>query len=294
MASELTGTLRSLIEAPPILVAPGAYDAIGAMIIERAGFPAVYMTGAGTVNAHLGVPDIALGTLSEMVENAGRIAEAVSVPVFCDADTGYGTALNVIRTIRLYERAGVAGVHLEDQVAPKRCGHLTGKQVVSVQEMSGKVAAAADARRDDDFVIIARTDARAVEGLDAAIDRAHAYVEAGADVIFPEALRTREELEAFAGAGLGAPLLANMTEFGQTPFLSTAEFESLGYAAVIYPMLAFRVMLKAIDEAMIELARTGTQAHLLDRMRSREELYELLRYPEYDLASDRYAEGDSS
>lgn len=286
--------LRQLLEADELLVAPGAYDAITAMVIERAGFPAVYMTGAGTVNAHLGIPDIGLATMSEMVENAGRIAEAVSVPVICDADTGYGTALNVARTVRAYESAGASGVHLEDQVAPKRCGHLKGKQIISADEMRGKIQAATEARRDDDFVIIARTDARAVEGLEASIDRAGKYVEAGADVIFSEALESREEFEAFASAKLGVPLMGNMTEFGKTPYLSVDDFASLDYSIVIFPMLAFRVMLKAVDDAIRNLAENGTQRDILDRMRTREELYELLGYAGFDEASNRYAEEAAS
>jgi methylisocitrate lyase len=283
--------LRRFLEAPEILVAPGAYDAITARIIAGAGFRAVYMTGAGTVNAHLGLPDIALGTLSEFVENAGRIVDAVEVPVFCDADTGFGNAVNVVRTVRAFERAGVAGIHLEDQESPKRCGHLEGKRIVPIPEMVGKVKAAVDARRDHDFVVIARVDAAAVEGVSRATERACAYVEAGADVIFAEALTSVEELTAFAGAQVGAPLLANMTEFGKTPYLTAAEFEALGYAAVIFPMMAFRLMLKAVADGVAELARTGTQRHLLDRMTTRAELYELLDYPAWAEAERRYALG---
>jgi methylisocitrate lyase len=283
--------LRDLVEAPQILVAPGAYDAITARVIAAAGFPAVYMTGAGTVNAHLGLPDIALGTLSEFVDNAGRIVDAVSVPVFCDADTGFGNAVNVVRTVRAFERAGVAGIHLEDQESPKRCGHLDGKRIVAVAEMVGKVKAAVDARRDEAFVVIARVDAAAVEGVERAIERARAYVEAGADVIFAEALTSREELAAFAKSDVGAPLLANMTEFGKTPYLAAGEFEALGYSAVIFPMMAFRLMLKAVSGGMAELARTGTQEHLLDRMTTRAELYELVDYPAWDGVERRYVEG---
>ncbi|MDH4148244.1 MAG: isocitrate lyase/phosphoenolpyruvate mutase family protein, partial [Acidimicrobiia bacterium] len=249
--------LRELLHAAEILVAPGAYDAITARLAAANGFRAVYMTGAGTVNAHLGLPDIALGTLSEFTENAARIADAVDVPVFCDADTGFGNATNVIRTVRAFERAGVAGIHLEDQESPKRCGHLDGKRIVAVSEMTGKIRAACDARRDDAFVVIARVDAAAVEGLEAAIERAHAYVEAGADVIFAEAMTSEADVAAFGSAGVGAPLLANMTEFGKTPYLSAAQFEAHGFATVIFPMLAFRMMLRAVDEGFAELARTG-------------------------------------
>jgi methylisocitrate lyase len=277
-----------LIDAPSILVAPGAYDAITARVIAAAGFPAVYMTGAGTVNAHLGLPDIALGTLSEFVENAARIVDSVDVPVFCDADTGFGNALSVARTVRAYERAGVAGLHLEDQESPKRCGHLEGKRIVPVAEMIGKVRAAVDARRDAAFVVIARVDAAAVEGIEAAIDRAGAYAEAGADIIFTEALTSHEEFARFASAGVGRPLLANMTEFGKTPYLDASEFEALGYAAVIFPMMAFRLMLWAVTDGMAELARVGTQRNLLERMATRADLYELVDYPAWTAAERRY------
>lgn len=281
-------SFRKLLQEPGIVVAPGAYDAITALIVARHGFPAVYMTGGGTVNAHLGIPDIALGTLTEFTENAARIADVVEVPVICDADTGFGNALNVIRTVRAYERAGVAGIHIEDQESPKRCGHLDGKRIVPVAEMENKIRAACDARRDDDFVIIARVDAAAVEGLGAAIDRAGHYVAAGADLIFAEALTTPEEFATFGNADVGAPLLANMTEFGKTPYLTVEQFEELGYDMVIFPMMAFRMMLGAVDDAMSELASTGTQTGLLDRMKTRSELYDIVDYPAWNSAEQRY------
>ena len=279
---------RELLAEPGVVVAPGAYDAITARVIVSHGFPVVYMTGAGTVNAHLGLPDIALGTLTEFVENAGRIVDTVDVPVICDADTGFGNALNVVRTVRSYERAGVAGVHLEDQESPKRCGHLDGKRIVPVEEMEGKIRAACDARRDDEFVIIARVDAAAIEGVDAAIDRAGRYAAAGADVIFAEALTTADELGRFGSADIDAPLLANMTEFGKTPYLTVDQFEELGFDVVIFPMLAFRMMLGAVDEAMAELAAVGTQQGLLDRMKTRAQLYDLIDYPSWTDAEERY------
>ncbi len=279
---------RRLLAEPGIVVAPGAYDAITARIIARNGFPAVYMTGAGTVNAHLGIPDIALGTLSEFVENASRIVDVVDVPVICDADTGFGNALNVMRTVRDYEKAGVAGIHIEDQDSPKRCGHLDGKRMITVEEMEGKIQAACEARRDDDFVVIARVDAAAVEGVPAAIDRAGRYAAAGADVIFAEALTTEAEFETFASAGLQVPLLANMTEFGKTPYLSVERFEQLGYDVVIFPMMAFRMMLGAVDEAMVELAKTGSQRDLLDRMKTRAELYDIVDYEGWNDAERRH------
>lgn len=290
MTSELApgARFRELLAEPGIVVAPGAYDAITARVIASHGFPAVYMTGAGTVNAHLGLPDIALGTLTEFVENAARIVDVVDQPVICDADTGFGNALNVMRTVRAFERAGVAGVHLEDQESPKRCGHLEGKRIVPVAEMEGKIRAACDARRDDDFVIMARVDAAAVEGVDAAIERAGRYAEAGADVIFAEALTSADEFGTFGAANLGVPLLANMTEFGKTPYLTAAQFEDLGFDVVIFPMLAFRMMLGAVDAAMGELAARGTQQGLIDRMKTRNELYELIEYSAWNDAEHRH------
>lgn len=273
---------RELLSATEILVAPGAYDAITARLVAAAGFPAIYMTGAGTVNAQLGLPDIALGTLTEFVDNAARMVDVVEVPVFCDADTGFGNAVNVVRTVRAFERAGVAGIHLEDQESPKRCGHLDGKRTVSVAEMTGKIRAAVDARRDEAFVVIARVDAAAVEGVDAAVERAAAYVQAGADVIFAEALTSEAEFRQFVDAKVGAPLLANMTEFGKTPYLSAAEFEGFGFDAVIFPMMAFRLMLRAVGDGLKELAATGTQHGLVDKMTSRADLYQLIDYPAWD------------
>lgn len=283
--------LRQLIADPAILVAPGAYDAITARVMAAAGFGAIYMTGAGTVNAHLGLPDIALGTLDEFVQNAGRMVDVVDVPVFCDADTGFGNAVNVVRTVRAFERAGVAGIHLEDQESPKRCGHLDGKRTVPVVEMVGKLHAALDARRDESFVIIARVDAAATEGLAGAIDRAGAYVEAGADVIFAEALRSEGEFRAFAQALPAAALLANMTEFGKTPYFNAEQFEAFGFATVIFPMMAFRLMLHAVREGAAELARTGSQQAILERMATRAELYELIDYPAWDRYEQQYVTG---
>lgn len=280
--------LRELIASDRILVAPGAYDAISARLIEANGFDAVYVTGAGTVNARLGIPDNSLGSLTEMLDTARCIVDAVDIPVFCDIDTGFGNAVNVVRTVRLYERAGVAGVHLEDQVMPKRCGHLDGKEIVPVEEMVGKIRAAVAARTDPDFVIMARTDAAAVEGVDAAIARARAYVEAGADVIFTEALTTEDEFATFAAANVGAPLLANMTEFGKTPYLTTQRFEELGYSIVIFPMAAFRSMLKGIDDTLKEIRATGTQVARLEAMKTRAELYELVDYAAYDELEQRF------
>lgn len=266
------------------MVAPGAYDAITARVIERQGFRAVYVTGAGTVNAQLGLPDIGLTTMTEMSEMVGRIADAVDVPVFGDADTGYGNALNAARTVHAFERAGAAGLHIEDQDDAKRCGHLDGKRVIPTADMCEKVCAAVDAREDPEFVVIARTDAAAIEGITGALERAHAYTDAGADVVFIEALATQSDFMRFAREAPNVPLLANMTEFGKTPLMTAEEFQELGYAGVIFPMTAFRLMLRAVDEGMARLAADGTQRALISDMRTRRELYELLHYvPEGDM-----------
>jgi methylisocitrate lyase len=267
---------------------PGAFNAAAALLAERAGFPAVYVSGAGTANGVAGFPDVGLLSLEEVVRHARYTAEAVSVPVIADADTGFGEPLNVMRTVREFETAGIAGIHLEDQENPKRCGHLEGKRVVPPEEMVRKVAAAAQARRDPDFVLIARTDARAVEGLEAAVERARRYLEAGADVIFPEGLESREEFARFAAA-VPAPLLANMTEFGKSPYLSVEEFAALGYRLVLFPMTGFRVAMKAVEEAFARLLAEGTQQGFLDRMQTRRELYELVRYADFAALDEQIA-----
>jgi methylisocitrate lyase len=271
--------LRGLLSTGAHAV-PGVFNAAVALSAERAGFRALYISGAGTANGMAGVPDIGLLSLEEVVRHARYTAESVSVPVIADADTGFGGSLNVRRTVRQFEAAGIAGIHLEDQENPKRCGHLEGKRLIPADEMRRKVAAAVGARLDPDFVIIARTDARGVEGLEAAIDRARQYVEAGADAIFPEGLQSREEFAIFAER-IDAPLVANMTEFGKTPYLSVEEFAVLGYRLVLFPMTAFRVAMRAVEEALAALADTGTQLGFVDRMQTRAELYELVRYAEY-------------
>lgn len=270
--------LRDLLEALEILVAPGAYDAITARAIQDNGFDAAYVTGAGTVNAQFGLPDVGLITMTEMSEAVARIAGAVDIPVFSDADTGYGNEQSVARTVRSFERAGAAGLHIEDQVSEKRCGHLDDKELIATEDMCLKIAAAVDARSDPDFVIIARTDAIGPEGYDAGLRRTHEYAGAGADVIFIEALTSQEEFARYAKDAPSVPLLANMTEFGRTPLISAAELQALGYAAVIFPMTAFRLMLWAVDEGLAHLRATGTQDGLLERMRTRQELYDLLDY----------------
>jgi len=282
------GRLRELMRQD-IVALPGVFNAISALAAYRAGAQGLYLSGAGVTNANLAVPDVALITMQEMTETAARVCEIAPLPVIADADTGYGESLNVARTVIEMERSGLAGIHLEDQVSPKRCGHLEGKSLISSIDMAKKVTAAVASKRDPDFMIIARTDARGVEGLDAAIDRAKLYVDHGADAIFPEGLQSEAEFAAFRTA-LQAPLLANMTEFGKTPIIPLGTFKDLGYNLVIFPMTAFRVMLKAIDEAYRELLSTGTQAGLLDRMRTRAELYEMIDYDGYSALDQKWSE----
>ncbi len=286
--------LRELI-ARGTVVLPGAFNALTAMQIERVGFEAVYISGAGLAAAR-GLPDIGLLTMAEMVADAGTIARAVAIPALADADTGYGPALSVMGTVQAYEQAGLSGLHLEDQEDPKKCGHLPGKRLVSVAEMVRKIGAASGARRDPDFLIVARTDARAVEGLEAAVKRARAYVEAGADAVFPEALESAEEFRAFAHGlskeGAKVPLVANMTEFGKTPYLSVKEFEDLGYRLVLFPVTALRVTTKAIEAMLLELKALGTQRELLSAMHTRQQLYELLQYADYEQQDRKHHERD--
>jgi methylisocitrate lyase len=268
--------LRRLIQRGCVPM-PGAFNAATARLIERAGFPAVYVSGAGLANATAGVPDIGLLSLAEVAQLAGYIAQAVDIPVLADADTGFGGDVNAARTVQAFERAGLVGLHLEDQVFPKRCGHLPGKSVVSIDEMTAKIAAAVSARTSPDFLIVARTDARAEEGLDAAIERASAYLKAGADAIFPEALRTAAEFRRFARA-VRAPLLANMTEFGRSPLLSVRQLAAMGYRMVIFPQTAFRVAMSAEEKVLADLRRRGTQRSWLNKMQTRQDLYQLLQY----------------
>ncbi|BBO23534.1 MAG: methylisocitrate lyase [Fimbriimonadaceae bacterium] len=271
--------LRDLMSHGTVL-APGVFSALSARAAHAAGAKALYLSGAGVTNSLLAAPDIGLLGLDEMSAQARFVTQAAPLPVIADADTGYGEAWNVARTVVELERAGLAGIHLEDQVNPKRCGHLDGKQIVPTGQMVSKVRAAVDSKSDDSFLIVARTDARGVEGLSQAIDRARAYVDAGADMVFPEGLESESEFEAFRSA-FDVPLLANMTEYGKTPLLPLSRFQSLGYNLVIFPMSAFRVMLRSMCEAYEELIRSGSQAALLERMKTRSELYELIEYAEY-------------
>lgn len=268
--------LRALLHDGTVAL-PGAVNALSARLIEREGFSAVYVSGAVLSNSVGGVPDVGLMTLSDLETHCAHIARAVSLPVVADADTGFGGPENAARTVRLLEAAGVSGIHLEDQEFPKRCGHLEGKTLVPVEDFCEKLAAAAAAKANPDFLLIARTDARAVAGYDDAVRRAHAYLDAGADAIFPEALETEEELERFA-RDVPSLLLANMTEFGKTPYLTVDDFAALGYRLVIFPVTLQRVAMKAMEETLRVLHQCGTQRSLLDKMQTRQELYDLLDY----------------
>jgi methylisocitrate lyase len=277
--------LRQAWQTEPIAV-PGVFNALVARMAERLGFRAVYLSGAA-LSAGMALPDIGLVTLNEFVEEARKITSATALPLLCDADTGFGEALNVERTVRLFEAAGVAGIHLEDQELPKRCGHLSGKRLVEPAAMAAKLRAAGSARRDADFVIIARTDARGVNGFDDAVRRARLYLEAGADAIFPEALETAEEFRAFAEQ-IKAPLLANMTEFGKSPNLGLAELAAMGYRLVIYPVTAFRSALRAAQETLADIATKGHQRDRLPHMLTRAELYQLLDYTGFEERDRKY------
>lgn len=275
-STQRSATLRKLVSEGVVMM-PGAFNALTARLIEREGFGAMYLSGAVLANSVGGVPDVGLMTLSEARDHAAHIAGCTSIPMIMDADTGYGGPDNAGRTVRVLESVGVSGIHLEDQEFPKRCGHLEGKRLVPVEEMCEKVAAAAAAKTSPDFLLIARTDARGVAGYDEAVQRAHKYLEAGADGIFPEALQDREEFERFA-KDVDSILLANMTEFGKTPYLTADEFGAMGYDLVIFPVTLQRVAVKAVQEALQALRIERSQKSWLARMQTRDELYDLLGY----------------
>jgi methylisocitrate lyase len=268
------------------LLVPGVFSPLVARVAERLGFQAVYLSG-GALSAGTGLPDIGLVSLPEFVAEAQRITQAASLPLISDADTGFGEALNVERTVRLFEAAGVAGIHLEDQELPKRCGHLSGKSLVSAEAMAAKVRAAVAAKRDPDFVVIARTDARGVNGFDDAVDRARRYLDAGADAIFPEAMESEAEFARFAEL-VKAPLLANMTEFGKGPLLDAKTLGNLGYSMVLYPLTAFRSAMRAAEETLMEVMQTGTQRGRVPTMMTRAELYDHLGYTGYEQRDRAY------
>ncbi len=271
--------LREALASGKLLRFPGAFNPLVALLIQDLGFEGVYVSGA-VLSAALGLPDIGLTTLSEVSDRGQEIARVTNLPTIVDADTGFGEPLNAARTIQLLEDSGLAGCHLEDQVNPKRCGHLNGKTVVPRAEMARRVAAAVSARRDEGFVICARTDARTVEGLAAAIDRAKAYVDAGADMIFPEALADGAEIEAFRKS-IEVPILVNLTEFGKTELLGTDTLASLGVNVAIYPVTLLRLAMGVAERALRTIASEGTQAGLVPEMQTRDRLYELLKYDDY-------------
>ncbi|MFJ8845158.1 methylisocitrate lyase [Streptomyces cyaneofuscatus] len=272
-------SFREQLASGRLLRMPGAVNPYSARLIQEAGFEAVYLSGA-VLAAELALPDLGLTSSTEIAARAQQIARVTDLPALIDADTGFGEPMNAARTVQLMEDAGLAGLHLEDQVNPKRCGHLDGKTLVGREEMVRKVRAAVDARRDPDFLLMARTDARGPEGLAAAIDRAKAYVDAGADAVFPEALADEAEFEAFRAA-VDVPLLANMTEFGKGPLLDAATLENLGYNIALYPVTLFRLAMGAVEDGLAALAADGTQQALLPRMQTRSRLYEVLGYEEY-------------
>jgi methylisocitrate lyase len=288
MSEQLTpgGRLRAALEKERPLQVAGAVHAYAAILAKEAGFRALYLSGAGVANASHGLPDLGMTTLTEVLEDARRITAAVDLPLLVDADTGWGTAFMIGRTVRELIRAGAAGMHLEDQVTAKRCGHRPGKAIVPVQEMEDRIKAAADARTDPAFVIMARTDAFAVEGLEAAIDRACRCREAGADMIFPEALPELEHYRRFADA-VGIPVLANLTEFGQTPLFTLEELQGAGVALALYPLSAFRAMNAAALRIYRAIREQGSQAAVIDLMQTREELYRMLDYHAREEQLDR-------
>lgn len=288
------GQLRRALSSKTLIMAPGAYDCVSARLIEEAGFPAVYMTGFGTSAALLGRPDVGLLTMTEMVEQAGRIAACVGIPVIADADTGYGGPLGVIRTVQEYERAGVAAIHIEDQASPKRCGHLEGKRLIPAEEMAAKVRAAVAARQNTDFVVIARTDARAVEGMRSALDRAEAYKDAGADVLFVEAPESEEEISEIAQRFAGFPLLFNWADGGKTPPVQREQLERLGFRIAIYPVSALLTATLSIRELLAQLKEAGSPAGAKRRMLPFRDFLEFIGLPEAFDLEERFGPSEVS
>jgi methylisocitrate lyase len=280
-AAQRRANLREQLQSGRLLRFPGAISPLTAVLIEELGFDGCYVSGAA-LSADLALPDIGLTTLSEVAGRGEQIAGATELPTLIDADTGFGEAMNVARTIRTLEDRGLAGCHIEDQVNPKRCGHLDGKSVVPAEEMVRRIRAATSARRDPNFVICARTDARAIDGLDAAVERALAYVDAGADMIFPEALADEAEYATFRAA-IDVPLLANMTEFGKSKLLPASTLEGLGVNLVIYPVTLLRLAMHAIEDGLRTILAEGSQESIVPKMQTRKRLYELLHYDDYSV-----------
>jgi methylisocitrate lyase len=285
MKSTAGARLRAAVEQERPLQVVGTVNAYSALLAERAGFRALYLSGAGVANSSFGLPDLGITSLNDVCEDVRRICGATELPLLVDADTGWGSAFNIARTATDIARSGAAGMHLEDQVQAKRCGHRPGKALVPAAEMCDRIKAAVDGREDDSFVIMARTDAHAVEGQSAAIERAVQYVEAGADMIFAEALATLEEYREFTRI-VRVPVLANITEFGKTPMFTVAELASVGVGLVLYPLSAFRAMSNAAVAVYEAIRRDGGQKAVIDRMQTRAELYEVLGYHEYEKKLD--------
>ncbi|MDG6916832.1 MAG: methylisocitrate lyase [Nitrososphaerota archaeon] len=277
-------SLRRLVSGKRTVVAPGVFSPAVAKLAEKSGFRAIYFSGAGFSNL-LALPDLGITTLSEVAQASRQITSRVSIPLIVDADTGFGEALNVARTVEEMVTAGVAAIHIEDQVLPKRCGHLDGKELVDADEMVKKLVSAKGAAGGK-LMVIARTDARGVEGMEGAVERAVAYADAGADMIFPEALESKEEFKEMRQK-VRVPLMANMTEFGKTPYLSAAEFQAMGYNVVIFPVTAFRAAMKAVKAAFMGLRESGTQKGMLDSLMSRQEFYDLIDYYRFEEADEK-------
>jgi 2,3-dimethylmalate lyase len=284
--------LRERLAQPGVLVVPGVYDAVGARLVERAGFECTYLTGAGVSMAAMGMPDIGLASFGEVLERLTVIADATSLPVIADGDTGYGGILNVVRTVKDFERRGASGIQLEDQVFPKRCGHEAKRRCVPIEEMVAKIKAAQDARADDDFVVIARTDARMSEGIDRAIERSIAYAEAGADVCFVESPESVDDMRRVT-AEVPAPTMANMVEGGRTPLLSRAELDDIGYDLTIFPNSILRLVCRQVERFLAHFHETGETSSVLDDMYNHKELFDLFDFPVWAELEDRFVEAAS-
>ncbi len=280
--------LKRLLALRKVCIVPGIFNPMSALLAEELGFRAVYLSGAA-LSASLAMPDIGLLTLHEVAQQVRYISYAVDVPIIVDADTGFGEVMNVDRAVRELEEVGASAIQIEDQEMPKKCGHLTGKRVIPRQRMVEKIKAAMEARANADFLVVARIDSRGVYGFEDAVGRGQVYAKAGADIIFPEALETIEEFREFARR-VRRPLMANMTEFGRTPYMTAKQFQDLGYSMVVFPVTAFRVAAKAIEQALLELKDKGTQTGLLDLMQTRQELYDLIKYGEYEKKDRKIAE----
>jgi methylisocitrate lyase len=292
MSKSMGKIFRTLVNSHPPLQIVGTVNAYCALLAERAGCEAIYLSGAGVANASHGLPDLGMTMLNDVLEDARRITNACSLPLLVDIDTGWGHAFNIARTVKLMERASVAAIHIEDQVLAKRCGHRPNKAIVSMGEMGDRIKAAVDARTDDDFVIMARTDAYAVEGMNAAIERAQFCVDAGADMIFAEAITTLSEYEKFTKA-IEVPVLANITEFGKTPLFTRDELASVGVKLILYPLSAFRAMSKAALSVYQAIHNDGTQEKLLPAMQTRSDLYDVLGYLNYEKKLDQLMEEEN-